>query len=76
MLTVEKKKQLVQHQHSKGHFGVEACCQCIQRNGFWWSKMMQDIKNEQQKCVKCVRFDVVAEGFHSSKSITAQSFGN
>ena len=32
--------------------------------------MRQNIKNEQQKCIKCVRFDVVAEGFHSSKSIT------
>ena len=28
-------------------------------------------KNEQQKCIKCARFDVVAEGFHPSKSITA-----
>ena len=32
--------------------------------------MRQNIKNEQQKYVKCARFDVVAEGFHQFKSIT------
>ena len=31
---IRRKKQLVQYQHSMGHFGVEACCQCIQRDGF------------------------------------------
>ena len=70
MLMLEKKKQLVQYQHFMGHFGFEACCQCIQRDGFWWPKMRQDIKNEQQKCVKCARFYVVIESFHPFKSIT------
>ena len=41
------------------------------KDEFWWPIMRQDIKSEQQKYVKCARFDVVAEGFHSSKSITA-----
>ena len=39
MLIVEKRTQLVQYQHSMGHFEVEACCQCIQRDGFWWPRM-------------------------------------
>jgi hypothetical protein len=54
-----------------GHFGVESCCQRIQQMGFWWPRMRQDIKKEQHSCLKCTRFDVVAEGFHPSKSIMA-----
>ena len=67
----QKQEQLVKEQHALGHFGVESCCQRIQQNGYWWPRMRQDIKREQQSCVKCTRFDVVAEGFHPSKSIMA-----
>jgi len=63
--------QLVKDQHAMGHFGVESCCQRIQQNGYWWPRMRQDIKEEQQSCIKCARFDVMVEGFHPSKSIMA-----
>ena len=66
-----RREQLVKEQHVLGHFGVESCCQRIQQEGYWWPHMRQDIRKEQQSCVKCTRFDVIAEGFHPSKSIMA-----
>ena len=66
-----QRDQLVKDYHVMGHFGVESCCQRIQQNGYWWPRMRQDIKREQQSCIKCTRFDVISEGFHPSKSIMA-----
>ena len=66
-----QRESLVKEYHAMGHFGVESCCQRIQQEGFWWPHMRQDIKRKQQACVKCIRFDVVAEGFHPSKLVVA-----
>ena len=71
MPTKDRREQLVKDHHALGHFGMESVCQRIQQDGYWWPRMRQDIKKEQQACVKCTRFDVIAEGFHPSKSITA-----
>ena len=71
MPTKDRREQLVKDHHALGHFGMESVCQRIQQDGYWWPRMRQDIKKEQQACVKCIRFDVIAEGFHPSKSITA-----
>ena len=71
MPSMDRREQLVKDQHAMGHFGIESCCQRIQQDGYWWPRMRQDIKREQESCIKCTRFDVIAEGFHPAKSIMA-----
>ena len=66
----KKRKQLLQYHHFMDILELK-CCQCIHRNGFWWPKMRQVIKEKQQKCIKCASFDAVVEGFHLSKFIAA-----
>jgi len=34
-----KREELIKNQHALGHFGIEASCQRIQEDGYWWPKM-------------------------------------
>ena len=69
--TQQERNELVSQHHLFGHFGRDAMCKSLVRNGYWWRGMRNDVVNEIANCDACNRFTVVRDGFNPSGSITA-----
>jgi len=67
----EHKLDLVKKAHAFGHFGEQEIFRKLWNDGWWWSKMRQDIKSEISGCVPCLRYNVLRRGYHPLKTITA-----
>jgi hypothetical protein len=63
------KKQLVEHAHLAGHFGEKAMLVHIDRQGYWWPQLREDITNEILHCTACQRHSITRHGYAPSQSI-------
>lgn len=66
------KMEILAKAHSFGNFGEHEVFRKLWKDGWWWSKMRDDIKAEISRCAPCLRYDVLRSGYHPLKSITAQ----
>lgn len=71
-----KKQQLLEKAHAFGHFGEKAMYHHIQRQGWWWPKMREDIGRVIDGCNDCRKFTIVQHGFHPARSINATNPGD
>ena len=67
----EKKRELVEEAHAQGHFGEKAMQHHIDRLGYWWPGMRQDLANVVKMCHACRKYTVVRAGYHPARSIDA-----
>jgi hypothetical protein len=63
------KKQLVEHAHLAGHFGEKAMLANIDRQGYWWPHIREDIAKEILHCSACQRHTITHHGYAPSQSI-------
>jgi transposase InsO family protein len=71
----QKQKDLLIKAHI-GHFGEKAMYYQIEREGYWWPRMRQDIKNIIAECADCCRFNFTTHGYHPSRSVVASLPGD
>lgn len=67
--------QLLNQAHT-GHFGEKHMSYYIQREGYWWPRMRQDISAIIDACNDCRRYNAEVHGFHPSRSVTASLPGD
>ena len=71
--TQEERIELITKHHLFGHFGRDAVCKSLIRDGYWWRGMRKQITKELSNCNACARFTVVREGYNPSGSISAEA---
>ena len=70
-----KRNDLLVNAHV-GHFGEKAMYYHIEREGYWWPRMRQDIKKIIADCNDCRRFNYTTQGFHPSLSVVSSLPGD
>ena len=71
-----KRKELINHCHLQGHFGISAVFNKLWHLGFWWPKIRNEIQEELSNCDACTRFNVVKSGYHPFTPITVKGPGD
>ena len=66
-----KRFELIQREHSLGHFGREAIFKKLWSKNIWWPKMRNDIQTVVNECDACNRFVVTRSGFNPASFITS-----
>ena len=66
-------EKIMQETHALGHFSTEMMFRQIWKQGYWWPGIRLHLKTLVQSCLQCLRQDIKHEGFHPSKSITADN---
>jgi transposase InsO family protein len=74
--SVAQQHDLLTQAHAQGHFGEKAMYQYIQRQGWWWPKMRDDIIKVIDRCNDCRKFTITQHGYHPARSITAAQPGD
>jgi hypothetical protein len=69
--TQEERRNMIETEHTRGHFGAQAMFMRIWHNGFWWPQIRNQIKEMIAHCVPCQRVEVQRQGYHPLQSITA-----
>ena len=69
--TAEMQASLVEQAHAAGHFGEKAMYAYIDRRGYWWPHVRDDIAAAVRDCRECQRHNVVRTGFHPAQSVFA-----
>jgi hypothetical protein len=69
--TEAERIELIQREHSFGHFGREAIFKQLFNKGYWWPSIRKEIDIEIKNCDPCTRFVVVKSGFHPAQFITS-----
>ncbi|KAG2210684.1 hypothetical protein INT45_002557, partial [Circinella minor] len=69
--TQEERMKLLSHEHSKGHFGVEAMLQALKRNGIYWLNLKKDANELIQACVPCQRHNIIQKGYNPLRPVLA-----
>ena len=64
------RKRLLEKAHA-AHFGEKHMQYFIQREGYWWPRMRQDIADVVGKCNACRHHNIEVSGFHPSHPIHA-----
>ncbi len=72
----EKKKDLLERAHAAGHFGEKAMFAHIDRAGYWWPRLREDIHAVIDDCIDCRKHTIVKHGFRPAQSITAARPGD
>ena len=72
----EQKQDLLHRAHEAGHFGEKAMLHHIDRQGYWWPKIRNDIQALIDECMDCRKHTVVKHGFRPSQSVTADGPGD
>ena len=67
----QDRYELIQHEHSFGHFGREAIFKKLWSKSIWWPKIRNDIQNVVNNCDACNRFTVTKSGFNPASYITS-----
>jgi hypothetical protein len=62
---------MLQEVHALGHFGKQQIFERIWNDGFYWKNIRKDIDVMISNCESCQRVNLVWEGLHPLKSITA-----
>jgi transposase InsO family protein len=68
---LQARKNLMDSAHAAGHFGEKAMYAHIERSGYWWPRMRDDIATVIRTCRDCQRYNIVRAGFHPARSVTA-----
>jgi hypothetical protein len=68
---IDKRRELVEREHSFGHFGREAIYKKLWSQDIWWPKMRHTIQEVINDCDACNRFVVTKSGFNPASFITA-----
>ena len=66
-----ERSSLVEEAHAQGHFGEKAMQHYIDRRGYWWPAMRQDLANVVKMCPACRKYTVVKSGYHPARSVEA-----
>jgi hypothetical protein len=69
--TEAERLELIQREHSFGHFGREAIFKQLFNKGYWWPSIRKEIDTEIKNCDPCTRYVVVKSGFHPAQFITS-----
>ncbi len=71
--TKEERDELIEHEHSFGHFGRDAVCAALIRKSYWWRGMRNDIIRIIADCDPCNRCTIVRRGFNPAVAITSDA---
>ena len=74
--SIEKQKELVAKAHAAGHYGDQAMRRWIDREGFWWPRMGEDIRYAVQSCPECAKYNVGHHGYEPLQGVTAPRPGD
>jgi hypothetical protein len=69
----QEAEKLMKQTHALGHFSTETMFRQIWRQGYSWPGIRTHLKALVHSCLECLRYDIKHEGFHPSKSITADA---
>ena len=70
------QRSLLDQAHQKGHYGESAVYYSIERDGYWWPAMREDIKRVIAACADCRKFNAGHHGFHPARSVHASQPGD
>lgn len=66
-----ERTTLVEEAHAQGHFGEKAMQHYLDRRGYWWPGMRQDLADVVKMCSSCRKYTVVKSGYHPARSVEA-----
>jgi transposase InsO family protein len=66
-----ERVSLVEEAHAQGHFGEKAMQHYIDRRGYWWPAMRQDLADVVKMCPACRKYTIVKSGYHPARSVEA-----
>lgn len=69
--TQDERIKLLSHEHSKGHFGVEAILQALKRKGIYWLNLKKDANELIQACIPCQRHNIIQKGYNPLRPVLA-----
>ena len=69
------KQRLIDAGHT-AHFGIKPIVAHIERAGYWWPHMRDDIQAAISECHECSRYNVVRSGFHPARAVSASLPGH
>lgn len=67
----ENARQLIDQKHALLHQGARGIQKLLWSDGWYWPKMLDDIRKVCDACQSCLRFNLVRNGFHPLKVIKA-----
>jgi transposase InsO family protein len=70
---LDQRNQVIEFHHALGHYGAKMIQDKIRNEGYYWPKMLMDIRKVVQQCQPCMRYNIEQQGYHPAKSITAQN---
>ena len=67
----EERTQLIDEEHTRGHFGREAIYHALRRRKYWWIGIRRDIQKRVRTCIPCLRTVISKTGFDPATPISA-----
>jgi len=74
--SMEERHQLIEKEHSLGHFGKDVIFRKLYDQDIWWPSMHRDINEIIRKCDPCLRFNVGKRGYHPTQHIHSSKPGD
>jgi hypothetical protein len=71
--TGEDAKRLIEEEHRLGHFGRDAMVMSLNKSGWWWPGLAQDVNAHLAQCDECLAFNVQKKGFEPFHFVTAST---
>jgi hypothetical protein len=67
--TSEERHQLLEIEHSKGHFASDAIYYALKRKGIYWKDLKNDAIKLVRNCIPCQQFNIVRKGYNPLRPI-------
>ena len=67
----EKRMEILERIHLKGHFGESAMIAAVQDKGYNWPGLKKDVRKVCQTCITCLKFNNHNERYHELNTITS-----
>jgi hypothetical protein len=75
--SIEERRQLIEKQHSLGHFGKDSIFHTLYYDqDIWWPSMHRDINDVIRRCDACLRYNVARRGYHPTQHIRVSKPGD
>ena len=71
-----EKQRIINAAHVAGHFGLKAMVHHIDRAGWYWPHMRDDVQAVIADCHACSRFNITKSGFHPARAVAASLPGD
>ena len=68
---VSERAQIIEAVHALGHFGEKAMQHHIDRKGYWWPGLRQDLAAVVTMCTPCRQYNITKSGYHPARSVDA-----